>query len=313
MRVSRWFRSVLVLALMLMATSMFAQATRTWVSGVGDDVNPCSRTAPCKTYAGAISKTATGGIIDALDPGGYGTLTITKAITVEGTGTLASTLNSSVNGFVINIAAGPTNRHVVLRNLSVDGAGTTLGVDGVRFLSGDSLILENVEIKTQSSDGIEFAPNSLARLVVTNCRISNAGVNGILVKPTGVSGVARVSIHNSTIAKNVTGVRADDGTNVSIVRSSVVNNTGDGVVAAAPLGGGSVIIVEDSEISHNAGNGLRTLNGAAVLRVANSLISGNGVGTLNTAGELCSFGNNRISGNPNNGVLPLPACNPANN
>ena len=60
-----------------------AQATRTWVSGVGDDVNPCSRTAPCKTFAGAISKTANGGEIDCLDPGGYGTLTITKSITVS--------------------------------------------------------------------------------------------------------------------------------------------------------------------------------------------------------------------------------------
>src|SRR5688572_11151735 len=97
------------------APSAFAQATRTWVSGVGDDANPCSRTAPCKTWAGAISKTATGGEINALDPGGYGGLTITKAITVEGNGTLASGLVSGANGFVINIAAGPTNRNVVLR------------------------------------------------------------------------------------------------------------------------------------------------------------------------------------------------------
>ena len=310
MRVSRWSRSILVLALLLMATSMFAQATRTWVSGVGDDVNPCSRTAPCKTYAGAISKTATGGIIDALDPGGYGTLTITKAITVEGTGTLASTLNSSINGFVINIAAGPTNRHVVLRNLSVDGAGTTLGVDGVRFVSGDSLILENVDIKTQSSDGIEFLPNSLARLVVNNSRISNAAGNGILIKP-AVGGTARVSIHNSTIAKNGVGIRVEDNSNVSIVRSSIVNNTGDGVFSATLTGNGDVVLIEDSEISHNAGNGLRTSGGSAVLRVANSLISGNGTGVLNGGGELCSFGNNRISGNTANGVVP-PACVPGN-
>ncbi|HYC92966.1 MAG TPA: right-handed parallel beta-helix repeat-containing protein [Thermoanaerobaculia bacterium] len=312
MRVTGWSRSILILALLLMATSMFAQATRTWVSGVGDDVNPCSRTAPCKTYAGAISKTASGGIIDALDPGGYGTLTITKPITVEGTGTLASTLNSSVNGFVINIAAGPTNRHVVLRNLSVDGAGTTLGVDGVRFVSGDSLILENVDIKTQSSDGIEFLPNSLARLVVNNCRISNASGNGILIKPV-VGGTARVSIHNSTIAKNGTGVRAEPDSNVSIVRSSIVNNTVDGVFATAAGGAGATVLVEDSEISHNAGIGLRTSGGTAVLRVANSLISGNGTGTSNAGLELCSFGNNRISGNSNNGPLPLPACNPGNN
>jgi len=37
-------------------------------SGVGDDANPCSRTAPCKTFAGAISKTAAAGEINCLDP-----------------------------------------------------------------------------------------------------------------------------------------------------------------------------------------------------------------------------------------------------
>src|SRR6266853_2471089 len=87
------------------AAMMYGQASRTWVSGVGDDVNPCSRTAPCKTWAGAISKTAACGEIDALDPGGFGALTITKSIILDGTGTFASTLASSTNGFTINVAA----------------------------------------------------------------------------------------------------------------------------------------------------------------------------------------------------------------
>jgi hypothetical protein len=78
------------------AASLQAQATRTWVSGVGDDVNPCSRTAPCKTFAGAISKTAAGGEISALDPGGFSAVTITKAITINGGGMLASILGTSV-------------------------------------------------------------------------------------------------------------------------------------------------------------------------------------------------------------------------
>src|SRR5438105_14967695 len=83
-----------------------AQATRTWVSGVGDDANPCSRTAPCKTFAGAISKTFINGEIDVLDPGGYGTLTITKSITIDGGSTFASVLASGVNGIIVNVAAG---------------------------------------------------------------------------------------------------------------------------------------------------------------------------------------------------------------
>src|SRR5438874_9527838 len=81
-----------------MATLAHAQATRTWVSGVGDDVNPCSRTAPCKTFSGAFSKTAAGGEIDTLDPAGFGTVTITKSITIDCTAGWGSLLASGVNG-----------------------------------------------------------------------------------------------------------------------------------------------------------------------------------------------------------------------
>src|SRR5947207_6028847 len=111
------------------ATAAHAQATRTWVSGVGDDANPCSRTAPCKTFAGAISKTAAGGEIDVLDPGGFGAVTITKGITIDGNATFASVLGSGTNGVVVNAGAGDV---VTLRNLSIDGGGT--GLNGVRFL-----------------------------------------------------------------------------------------------------------------------------------------------------------------------------------
>src|ERR1700682_2201846 len=105
------------IALALLAVPANAQATRTWVSGVGDDVNPCSRTAPCKTFAGAISKTQPGGEIDALDPAGFGTLTITKAITIDGGGGIVASVlgGSGANGF--NISAG-ANDNIILRNLS---------------------------------------------------------------------------------------------------------------------------------------------------------------------------------------------------
>jgi hypothetical protein len=294
---------------MLCTTSLFAQATRTWVSGVGDDVNPCSRTAPCKTFAGAISKTASGGIIDALDPGGFGALNITKPITIEGNGTLASVLSSGTNGITVNIASG-TNRDVVLRNLLIDGSGTTLGLNGVRFIAGDSLLIEHCSIEQVSGQGIDFEPHTLARLIVRNTTITQAGTNGILVKP-AVGGVARVSISESLIAKNVNGVRVEDNSNVSIIRSSVVNNTTDGVFAFSAAAAGMVLFVEESEVSHNSGIGLRTSGGASVLRVSNSLISGNGTGASAPAGQLCTFGNNRLSGNTSNGAFS-GACVPGN-
>src|ERR1700754_555045 len=101
-----------------------AQATRTWVSGVGDDANPCSRTAPCKTFAGAISKTAAGGEINCLDPGGFGTVTITKSMTIDCAGTLGSILASGTNGVNVNDAntGTPGTIKVILRNLTINGA-----------------------------------------------------------------------------------------------------------------------------------------------------------------------------------------------
>src|SRR5580704_5683190 len=109
-------------AMALNVTPASAQ-TRTWVSGVGDDANPCSRTAPCKTFAGAISKTAAGGEIDCLDSGGFGAVTITKAITLDCSGTFGSILSTGTNGIVVNAG---TNDVVVVRGLSVNGAGTGL-------------------------------------------------------------------------------------------------------------------------------------------------------------------------------------------
>src|SRR6266852_6478634 len=116
-----------VLVFTLAFTSLAqAQASRTWVSGVGDDANPCSRTAPCKTFAGAISKTANFGEIDALDPGGFGALTITKSITIDGGGgQVASVLVAGTNGIIVQ--AQP-NDVVTLRNLRINGlAGTPTG------------------------------------------------------------------------------------------------------------------------------------------------------------------------------------------
>src|SRR6058998_2231384 len=123
---------------LLAAAPASAQATRTWVSGVGDDVNPCSRTAPCKTFAGAISKTASPGIINCLDPGGFGAVTITKSITIDCTGTLGSVLSSGVQGVIINTAT-PSTQNVVLRNIDINGAGTTLGTNGVNILAAKSV------------------------------------------------------------------------------------------------------------------------------------------------------------------------------
>src|SRR5476649_2486273 len=132
--------------LALGAQSASAQATRTWVSGVGDDANPCSRTAPCKTFAGAISKTAAGGEISVLDPGGFGAVTITKSISlVNDQSGEAGILASGTNGITVN--AGPNDIVNLLCLFIIGPPPTTPGLNGVRFLAGKTLNIQNSVIK----------------------------------------------------------------------------------------------------------------------------------------------------------------------
>ena len=132
-----------------------ASAMRTYVSGVGDDANPCSRTAPCKTFAGAFSKTANNGEIDALDPGGFGQLTITNGISLSGVGTSASILATANDGLVINVPAGQT---VVINDLHINGEGT--GATGIAVTGGGSVLIENSDIFGFADDGIAFSPSA---------------------------------------------------------------------------------------------------------------------------------------------------------
>jgi hypothetical protein len=294
----------IAIMLCLMSVSAFAQATRTWVSGVGDDVNPCSRTAPCKTFAGAISKTASGGIIDALDPGGYGAVTITKPMTIEGNGTLASALHSGVNGILVNITAG-TGRNVILRNLLIDGSGTTLGTNGVRFIAGDSLLIEDCYITHDSSSGVDFEPNSAATLTMRRTSVSLATGNGVFIAP-AVGGSATATISDCMIHRNGTGIKVQDNSRVNIFRTDVTGSTGDGVFGNGLTGSGLVMMIEGSNVSNN-NVGIHS-NGSSSIQVANSSIIGNaglGVSATNSA-QLITFVSNRLVQNGSAGTFVGP-------
>src|ERR1041385_5917674 len=157
----------LLLGSSLPVTSAHAQATRTWVSGVGDDVNPCSRTAPCKTFAGAISKTAAGGEIDCLDPGGFGTVTITKSMTIDCGTFPGGTLNSgNINGVLVNTAA--ASDKVILRNLVIQGCNNCpsgSGLNGIRWINlGQELHLDRVVITGDTTMGVDVNKSSAGTL-----------------------------------------------------------------------------------------------------------------------------------------------------
>lgn len=289
---SRVLTAVCAVVLGLSASVASAQATRTWVSGVGDDVNPCSRTAPCKTFAGAISKTAAGGEISVLDPGGFGAVTITKAITINGEGTLAGILNSLVNGIVVNAGV---NDRVVIRNISIHGA--TNGLNGVRFLAGKQLTLEKVTITGFTTIGIDVSRTATGSLFVKDSVISNttADITTTGIRVTTTSGLALATLDNVRLEGLQIGVEAAANGRVNISDSVVSGNSSTGLLASAAT---AVINADSNQIGFNDFAGVNASVSGATIRLANNTIFNNSNGILIAAGAtVASDGSNRVAGN----------------
>src|SRR5438309_5178048 len=253
--------SLTLLVICLWSSAAHAQAPRTWVSGVGDDANPCSRTAPCKTFAGAISKTAAGGEIDALDPGGYGAVTITKAITIDGGGgQVASVLVSGTNGIVVQ--AGPSDV-VILRNLRFNGIGT--GINGIRFLSGKDVNVEDCYIFGFTTNALDIALNQAtqATVHVFHSVFKNNGGAGIRAT-NAVNPVVRVAVDFSEIAVDNIGVEAASHSSVEINNSMISGAVSDGIKSDSVTGADSFIGIDHSEIV-NGGNGATSTAGSVVI------------------------------------------------
>jgi hypothetical protein len=220
-----------------------AQATRTWVSGVGDDANPCSRTAPCKTFAGAISKTAPAGEINVLDPGGFGAVTITKSITIRSDHIEAGVLVAGVSGIVV--AAGVTDT-VVLEGLDIEGLGS--GIHGVSFVSGAKLHVIRCNIHHFAQNGVNVASSTSGG----HAFIADSYIFGNLggVNVAGTSNVG--SITNSSILSNTSfAVQANGLNNIAGVQSSVLNDSPTGI---SILNSGQVISVGPSNLVTGAGS-----------------------------------------------------------
>jgi hypothetical protein len=264
-----------------------AQATRTWVSGVGDDANPCSRTAPCKTFAGAISKTAAGGEINALDPGGFGVVTITKSITIDGGAGTAGVLATGTNGIIIS--AGPTDA-VVLRNLDINGTGTpsTSDTRGIKFLSGKQLIVDNCRVYKFARRNISIESSTDgAQVLISNTIVALGANNGIVITPPA-STTNHVVLSNVQMVTNaVWGLWSTAGGSVEVNNSVISHNIGGGLHADF-----SSVHIEQTLLSDN-GIALQTLNSAQV-SISNSVIARN---SSAVSGTLYSFGNNQVRGN----------------
>jgi hypothetical protein len=268
-----------------------AQATRTYVSGVGDDANPCSRTAPCKTFAGAISKTSAGGEIDALDPGEFGALIITKAITIDGgSGQVASILASSGNGILITAQV---TEVVTIRNLSIQGVGS--GSFGIVFDTGKALHIEHCVIAQFVQTGIYLGPTSIGSQVFVSDTISrDNGAEGLYAL--AATGFLKVAIDNSRFENNVNGVLAADYSKVSVRNSAASGNSLAGFIAQPNMGGASLSIFNSTSANNLVGVQSGGLSAASV-RISGLTLFSNANGFVEGPnGTIGSFGDNYNSG-----------------
>jgi hypothetical protein len=242
-----------VLVLILQAVPVQAQATRTWVSGVGDNANPCSRTAPCQTFAGAISKTAAGGEISVLDPGGFGPVTITKSISIVAEGSEGAILAALGDGITIN--AGPTDV-VSLHGLFIEGAGT--GSNGIRFLAGGTLHVRKCLIRGFRADGglaVDIQAPGPSKIFIADSTLT-ANLAGILVKPTGLQPVVAFLDRVQIEGNSGVGITSDGATAEVRISDSTVTNNGTGLSA---VNGGQLISFKNNALGGNTVDGSPTM------------------------------------------------------
>jgi hypothetical protein len=300
--------SALVLVLLALPSSAFGQATRTWVSGVGDDANPCSRTAPCKTFAGSISKTAAGGEINVIDPGGFGGVTITKSVTIRGRGPTAGALVSLTNGIVINAAA--TDK-VTIDGLDINGIGigAQTSLSGIKVLSAGRVNIVNNEIYRFRA-GVAVVPTSAnTRVMIKNNHIFDNGV-GVINAPgnntlTSVVATLRGNLINDNTCGVVSGAF---GTNAS---------TPDAAVNCGTAGAGAIDRITATRLwgngIHDNGFGVFSRGANSTLDIARNEIAGNtsfGLrrldgGIIRTTVPTTNVLSNAVDDAPNGVALPL--------
>jgi hypothetical protein len=301
-----------VLAASTAAAPANAQAARTWVSGDGDDVNPCSRSAPCRTLAGALAKTAAGGEVDCRDATTIGGATITKSITVDCEGFIGGAL---VYGLVIK----GSGAIVTLRGLDINGALVSSGQSGISFVDGAVLNVENCTIRnfiSGAATGILFSPSAAAQFFVSDTVISgnggavdSNGSAGIQIAPSGSGNVnghlQGVSAVANTVGLRVQGSASTGSINVTVRDSVFSGSAANGIEVDAGTAVAQVLL-EHVASTNNAQTGVAADSASAVVRMANSQVTGNGLGTNPTNGAaLLSYGNNQIDGNVSDGPNPI--------
>ena len=285
----------------LMAFSSAQAQSRTWVSGVGDDLNPCSRTAPCKTFSGAISKTATNGEINCLDPGAFGTVTITKSIQIDCHEVFAGILNSAGNGVAIafdSFAGTDTRKSVRLRNLNFSGFDTGtrgISITGAVGVTGTEVFVEDCKIDGNfgsPGNGIRDARSGGGLLMVSNTTIRNMLGAGIGTAPANGAANLKVVLSNVRVSNCANGVAVSTNNKVTIYDSVFNQNSSAGIFAEDLDAGGQTEVAVDNCVVSDNGTGFNASTNSTI-RVSNTTAMYN---TALFSGSVLSYANNQAGG-----------------
>jgi hypothetical protein len=292
--------------LILSAHAAQAQATRTFVSASGSDANSCARPTPCRTFASALSKTNPGGEINVLDPAGFGTVVIDRAISIvnDGVGSAGILVPTGGTGITINAGA---NDAVNLRGLIIEGAGN--GQTGIVFTIGKSLTITNCVIRDFTSRSIDFIPSGASVLFVSDTQVSNNGNDGILVSPSG-TGTAKAVLDRVAANGNVlhgiaiTNATTTGAVNAIVADSVAANNGGMGFFVGSGSGPATTSVLLVRSVAYSNNTGLAANGASATLRVAQSTVTRNTTGWSTVSGTLLSYGDNTIDDNVGGQVAP---------
>jgi len=281
------------LACTLASTAAHARA-RVFVASFGNDANACTFGSPCKTFQQAVNVVDPGGEVTAIDSAGFGPINITKAVTITSPGGVEAGIVPAANGMAININAGPSDK-INLRGLVIDGTGTA--TNGINFIAGDRLNVQDSVIRNFAGDGIFFGPNASSKLSMSNTLVSNNSVNGVSVGPTGSVTVDAVLDHVE-LDSNGNGLHATGNGNgiLRVILSNSVSSHNSVGVLAASQPGTTAVMVQSSIIAGN-GTGLRADGTAAAITATRSTITANELGISDSTGATVSSKDNLLTDN----------------
>ncbi len=270
---------------MLAATDATAGGQRSFVSGSGADVGTCTLTAPCRTFGYAITQTNSGGEVIVLDSAGYGPVIITQSVSIiTPTGVYAGI--SASTGSAVTIATAGV--HVVLRGLSLNGTG---GTTGVSMTNGNRLSIESSVISNFSGNGIFVGAPADVRIVdtivrdngsygiqlqggasgdIASSKIFGNGFIGVAAEGAVASTTSTVVVTDSVVSGNQFGIiarslgPATGDTRVSVIRTTVANNSSSGVVAVSGSGASAILTLSSSLVARNACGVISSGAGAAL-------------------------------------------------